>query len=291
MLRNGGQERRKRYGIAYANAKTVERKDRPSEKSSVKTGRTQRLMRGIVRACAYDVKIGPSENKRADAMNAPDVRPYRARRTRAEQRDLHEQAVRASLRMFEDGGYEALSMRKLASQVGVPPMSLYRYFPTKAHLIRHIWADLLLRAHSQATAALPEAADAPMRLAAYLDAWLQYWLDNRRHYWVVFAIRDSGRDWVAETDGAAPRPDPWRVLATLSELVDGCVAEGGRSRLHPHAVEVLFCKTLGFLTGVIGMASLAKADVDGLKRSLVAEMVEQVVSGRAVALQAENGGA
>jgi hypothetical protein len=39
------------------------------------------------------------------------------------------------------------------------------------------------------------------------------------------------------------------------------------------------------------MASLAKADVDGLKRSLVNEMVEQVVSGRAVALQAENGGA
>ncbi len=214
-------------------------------------------------------------------MNGPDLRPQRARRTRAEQKALHEQAVRASLRMFEDGGYEALSMRKLASEVGVPAMSLYRYFPTKAHLIRHIWADLLLRAHSQASSALRETADAPARLAAYLDSWLQYWLDNRRHYWVVFAIRDSGRDWVAESDGEAPRPDPWRVLATLAELVDGCVGQERRStRLHPHAVEALFCKTLGFLTGVIGMASLAQSDVEGLKRCLVAEMVEQIVAVR-----------
>ena len=75
-------------------------------------------------------------------MDGSGLRPHRARRTRSEQKELHEQAVRASLRMFEDGGYEALSMRKLASEVGVPPMSLYRYFPTKAHLIRHIWADL-----------------------------------------------------------------------------------------------------------------------------------------------------
>jgi len=224
-------------------------------------------------------------------MGGPDLRTPRVRRTRAEQRELHERTVRASLRMFADGGYEALSMRKLASEVGVPAMSLYRYFPTKAHLVRHIWADLLLRAHGRALSALPESAHAPARLAAYLDAWLQYWLDNRDHYWVVFAIRDSGRDWVDASDGEVPRPDPWRVLATLTELVDGCSAEGGRAAVHPHVVEALFCKTLGFLTGVIGMASLAKADVDGLKRSLVAEMVGQVVSGRADALQVGNGSA
>lgn len=222
-------------------------------------------------------------------MDQSGVRAHRARRTRSEQRELHEQAVRASLRMFEDGGYEALSMRKLASEVGVPPMSLYRYFPTKAHLVRHIWADLLLRAHSQALSTLQGAANGSERLGSYLDAWLQYWLDNRRHYWVVFAIRDSGRDWVDASGSDAPCPDPWRFLATLAELVDDCSAEGRRPQTHPHLVEALFCKTLGFLTGVIGMASLAKADVEGLKRSLVAEMVEQVVSGRADALPVENG--
>lgn len=221
-------------------------------------------------------------------MDSSGLRPQRTRHTRTQQRELHEQAVRASLRMFEDGGYEALSMRKLASEVGVPPMSLYRYFPTKAHLIRYIWADLLLRAHNAALAAQENEAGAPERLAAYLDAWLQYWLDNRRHYWVVFAIRDSGRDWVDPSLTDVPCPDPWRFLAKLSELVESCAAEGRGGAGNPHLVEALFCKTLGFLTGVIGMASLAKADVEGLKRSLVAEMVEQVVGTRAVA---ENGSA
>ncbi|MDT3679231.1 MAG: TetR/AcrR family transcriptional regulator [Burkholderiaceae bacterium] len=224
-------------------------------------------------------------------MDGHGPRTPRARRTRAEQRELQEQTVRVSLRMFAHGGYEALSMRKLAGEVGVPAMSLYRYFPTKAHLVRHIWADLLLRAHDRGLSALQATTTAYARLAAYLDAWMQYWLDNREHYWVVFAIRDSGRDWVDASEGDAPRPDPWRVLATLGELVDGCAAEGRGSRAHPQVVEALFCKTLGFLTGVIGMASLATTDVEGLKRSMVAEMVEQVVSDRADALLLENGGA
>ncbi|MCD6681778.1 MAG: TetR/AcrR family transcriptional regulator [Burkholderiaceae bacterium] len=229
-------------------------------------------------------------DKRQNAMDGNGPRAQRARRSRAEQRELHERTVRASLRMFAEGGYEALSMRKLAVEVGVPAMSLYRYFPTKAHLVRHIWADLLLRAHREALSALQAAKSASARLAAYLGSWMQYWLDNREHYWVVFAIRDSGRDWVDASGDDAPRPDPWRVLGTLAELVDGCAAERAGSPAHPHVVEALFCKTLGFLTGVIGMASLAKTDVDGLKQSMVAEMVEQVVSDRGV-LQLENGGA
>lgn len=224
-------------------------------------------------------------------MDVSDLRPQRVRRTRSEQRALHEQTVRASLRMFENGGYEALSMRKLAGEVGVPPMSLYRYFPTKAHLIRHIWADLLLRAHSHALSVQENGANAPERLAAYLDAWLQYWLDNRRHYWVVFAIRDSGRDWVDPASSNVPCPDPWRFLATLGELVDGCAAESRCAPSCPHQAEALFCKALGFLTGVIGMASLAKADVEGLRRCFVAEMVEQVTAASVAVLPAENGSA
>lgn len=187
--------------------------------------------------------------------------------------------MQASLRMFEQGGYEALSMRKLASEVGVPPMSLYRYFPNKAHLIRYIWADLLLRAHGRALEAAQAAASPPSRLAAYLDEWLQYWLDNRRHYWVVFAIRDSGRDWLDGASKEVPCPDPHKFLATLEALVDDCArGERAAGAANPHRVEALFCKALGFLTGVIGMASLARSDIDGLKRSLVEEMVAQVAA-------------
>lgn len=193
--------------------------------------------------------------------------------------------------MFEDGGYEALSMRKLAREIGIPPMSLYRYFPTKAHLIRHIWVDLLLRAHRCAVSAQQDQASVAGRLAAYLDAWIQYWLDHRRHYWVVFAINGLGG---CDRDSGAGReelrPDPWRVLAILSELVNGCAEEANDVPPCPHIAEALFCKTLGFLTGVIGMATLADADIDGLKRCLVAEMVEQIVSGRAGTLPVESGG-
>lgn len=210
-------------------------------------------------------------------MSSPASSRTRHRRTRSEQYRLHEQAVHLLLRLFDEGGYEAISMRKLASEIGVPPMSLYRYFPSKKHLIQHIWAELLLRAYRHALVRAHECSSPPERLGAYLDGYLQYWLDNRNHYWVVFSIREGGTD-AAEPGDAAPCPNPYRFLETLAELIGACAGRDGGSEVRRLA-EVLFCETLGFLTGVIGMASLASADIEGLKRRLVREMVDQAITG------------
>lgn len=208
----------------------------------------------------------------------------RRRRTKSEQQRLHASAVMVSLRMFEEGGYEAVSMRKLAAEVGVPAMSLYRYFPTKAHLIRHIWDDILERAWQRALDRL-DAKDAPaVRIASYLDGYLQYWLDNRRHYRVVFAIRDS---FGADTDEPGAErvcPDPRRFMQTLGELVAECAGpRRDEESLCRQLVEAVFCQALGFLVGAIGVASLLSADIDALKKRLVREMVEQVTSAFEVA--------
>lgn len=216
----------------------------------------------------------------------------RVRRTRLQQRAFHDHAIRVSLQIFEHDGYEALSMRKLAREVGVPLMSLYRYFPSKVHLIRHVWVDLLLRAHCHAVRAQQQAGSAPDRLHLYLDAWLQYWLDHRRHYWIVFAIRDSGHCGADETEGDWPQPDPWRFLAILDELINGCPGPAGgvghgtghsgdrAAGACPHLVESLFCSTLGFLTGVICTSTLGQVDVDALKRDFISGLVDRVAQSR-----------
>lgn len=181
--------------------------------------------------------------------------------------------------MFDEGGYEAISMRKLASEIGVPPMSLYRYFPSKKHLIQHIWVELLLRAYQHALARAHECSSPPERLGAYLDGYLQYWLDNRHHYWVVFSIRDGSADPAEPGDGA-PCPNPYRFLETLAEMIGACAGTGTDAGTEVrHLAEALFCKTLGFLTGVISMASLMSADIEGLKHRLVREMVDQAITG------------
>lgn len=48
-----------------------------------------------------------------------------------------------ALKLLDEGGVEALSIRKLAADLGVSPRSLYHYFPTKEDLLQGVYASIL----------------------------------------------------------------------------------------------------------------------------------------------------
>lgn len=77
-------------------------------------------------------------------------------------------------------GYEAMSMRQLAAEVGVQAAALYRYFPTKEDLL-----FALMRGHMEALAdawqeARPLSRDPVIRLAAYVENHIAFHV-RRRH--------------------------------------------------------------------------------------------------------------
>ena len=77
-------------------------------------------------------------------------------------------------------GYEAVSMRQLATEVGVQAAALYRYFPTKEDLL-----FTLMREHMQDLAvawdgARPATLDPAARLAAYVANHIRFHV-SRRH--------------------------------------------------------------------------------------------------------------
>lgn len=206
---------------------------------------------------------------------APSTRA--TRRTRAEQGEFYERVVQTSLQLFAHGGYDAVSMRKLAAEVGVPPMSLYRYFPTKAHLIRHIWDDVLERAYARATAELTRVRAPQARLRAYIDGFLQYWLEHPTHYWVVFAIRDDIGELMTEEGAYSLYPNPQRFIQTLDELFDACVPVESLSRAERQtAIDLVLLKVLGFLLGTIGLASLPWMNVPELKQRLIDDILRSL---------------
>jgi len=200
------------------------------------------------------------------------------RRTRSEQAEFYELLVQTSLRLFADGGYEAISMRRLAAEVGVPPMTLYRYFPTKTHLVRHVWDHILVLVCERCTEHAPASDDPFERLRCFLDAFVQYWLDHRDHYWVVFSVRDLGGERLDGEAPDTPEPDLGEFSARFEELFDDCVPRHRWDGTTRRAmIDLALCKVLGVLLGPIGLVSLGWTDPQRLKQQMLDDVLAQVL--------------
>jgi AcrR family transcriptional regulator len=86
----------------------------------------------------------------------------------------------AALMLMARHGYEAVTMRQLAAEVGVQPAALYRYFPTKEDLL-----FTLMREHMEGLLAAWEdarpASPAPSaRLAAFVLNHIRFHVERRR---------------------------------------------------------------------------------------------------------------
>ncbi len=201
------------------------------------------------------------------------------RRTKDERSALEQQAVTATLKLFADGGHEAVSMRRLAAEVGVAPMTLYRYFPSKTHLMRHIWQDVLDRACARATGDAARARTPRSKLSAFVGGYVHYWLDAREHYHVVFGA--NGRQADAEHEG--PRPDLARVQSALTAHVAACI-EAERSNAHARwLAEEAHWLMLGFLAAVICVDVATPGDALAAKNRLIGAITLRVTSACAAA--------
>jgi AcrR family transcriptional regulator len=102
-------------------------------------------------------------------------------RTTGSDGEKTEAALReAAVNLIARYGYEAVSMRQLAAEVGVQAAALYRYFPTKEDLL-----FTLMREHMEALIAGWNAAGAEVegpaaQLAAFVDHHIRFHV-TRRH--------------------------------------------------------------------------------------------------------------
>ncbi|KQZ94228.1 TetR family transcriptional regulator [Mesorhizobium sp. Root157] len=101
-------------------------------------------------------------------------------RTTGSDGEKTEAAIRAAaVELIARYGYEAVSMRQLAAEVGVQAAALYRYFPTKEDLLFR-----LMRAHMDAlieawNAARPAMPDPTARLVAYVTNHIAFHIARR----------------------------------------------------------------------------------------------------------------
>jgi AcrR family transcriptional regulator len=128
--------------------------------------------------------------------------------------------VAAARRLFAERGVAAVSLGDIAAEVGLGRTSLYRYFPTKGHILQR-WFDLemdpLLERSRAVVAEHGPGADA-------LRAWLDVQLDF---------VTDEAHAALVDASSAAPELPP-EVLAHFGQrhrelygTLDDVLAAGG----------------------------------------------------------------
>jgi AcrR family transcriptional regulator len=91
---------------------------------------------------------------------------------------------RIGLRLIHEHGFEAMSLRQLAAEVGLQPASLYNHISTKQDLLFSLIHDHMQALLAQTDAALA-VADTPLdRLRAFIAHHLLYHMDKKHE---VFA--------------------------------------------------------------------------------------------------------
>ncbi|TPK95016.1 MULTISPECIES: TetR/AcrR family transcriptional regulator [unclassified Mesorhizobium] len=101
-------------------------------------------------------------------------------RTTGSDGERTEAAVReAAVNLIARYGYEAMSMRQLAAEVGVQAAALYRYFPTKEDLLFTLMREHMEGLRQAWENARPDHADPIAQLAAYVRNHITFHIERR----------------------------------------------------------------------------------------------------------------
>ena len=90
----------------------------------------------------------------------------------------------AGLDLIHAHGYEAMSLRGLATEVGLQPGSLYNHIKTKQELLFVLIHDHMTALHREVEAALAGIADPRAQLEAFTAFHLTYHIERKREVFI-----------------------------------------------------------------------------------------------------------
>lgn len=102
-----------------------------------------------------------------------------------------------ALEIYRAEGFEAVSMRRLAKEVGCAPMTIYAHFEGKQDILRYLWADVLADMSNETQGNLEQIHAPVERLQMAAQTFVSYWVDHPDHFRLVFMSNDVTRSDVS----------------------------------------------------------------------------------------------
>lgn len=149
----------------------------------------------------------------------------------------------AGLQLIYTKGFEAMSLRDLASKVGLQPGSLYNHIATKQALLFDLINNHMLRLHERVATELEGITDPTEKLKAFTAFHLTYHIERKREVFIGSA----------ELRSLEPK-NRKRIVASRSEYEDilaGILEAGVKAkRFRIGDIRVSTYAILAMLTGI-----------------------------------------
>jgi AcrR family transcriptional regulator len=138
-----------------------------------------------------------------------------------ESRGLRERIIEAASKVFVEEGYQSLSMRRVAHEVGCSQMAMYRHFANKEALTQHICSELYARFAAKMNREINAVIDPWERCCRFVEALIRFALHYPDHYSLIFLVRHSDPDVLLERERLGQE-----FLAELHVIVQALLPPG-----------------------------------------------------------------
>jgi AcrR family transcriptional regulator len=204
-----------------------------------------------------------------------EVRNASLERRRQSKEALREKILKEAGSLFLQEGYEAFSMRKVASRIGYSATTIYHHFQDKDALLMALLGEAFCGYSQYVSDALAGKESNLDRLEALGHAYVRFALENPLHYRMMFIQRP---DYILEREMELARQTT-NGYAQLVGLVEAVQSEGGfPGRTSESVANALWAMTHGLallgLTAFCGRLELvtqAHEVIDDLVRSAFPE--------------------
>lgn len=171
--------------------------------------------------------------------------------------------VEAALGLVAEGGIEGLSMRQVATRVGLTAAALYRYFANKEALVKAVVATAFRRFEATLQAAAARHPRGSLeRLHALGEAYVRFALEHEPYFRVLFVIQHEAPQALEDLPHGGG-------YALLRETIEEAMAYGHLRQANPDLMALYLWSVV---QGIVSIAlacrleacpTCAQAAVDG----------------------------
>ncbi|MAC15891.1 MAG: TetR family transcriptional regulator [Alcanivorax sp.] len=128
-------------------------------------------------------------------------------------------------RLFIERGPQNVTMRQIASTLGVSPMTPYRYFQDKDEILATVRAEAFHRFSANLEKAVQQAPDARAKARAVGDAYVAFAKTYPAAYQLIFSFTQPDEERYPELRQANLRAQE-TMVAYVREMIDAGLLEG-----------------------------------------------------------------